>query len=65
MCNLYTVNVSAADIADAFKARMPTAFNAAQGDVYPGAPGMVVREADLAGSDRFIKQILRSKISGR
>jgi len=46
MCNLYTVNVSAADIADAFKARMPTAFNAAQGDVYPGAPGMVVREAD-------------------
>jgi putative SOS response-associated peptidase YedK len=46
MCNLYTVNVSAHAIADAFKARMPTAFNAAQGDVYPGAPGMVVREAD-------------------
>lgn len=44
MCNLYTNNASAADVAAAFKAQMPTSFNAGPGDIYPGAPGLVVRE---------------------
>lgn len=44
MCNLYTTRVSAAEIAAHFSAKMPVNFNAAAGEVYPGAPGMVVRE---------------------
>ena len=46
MCNLYTSRKSAAEIAAHFKAEMPTLFNVAEGDIYPGGPGMVVREQD-------------------
>ena len=46
MCNLYTSKASAAEIAAHFRAEMPTLFNVAEGDVYPGGPGMVVREQD-------------------
>ncbi len=45
MCNLYTVRKSAAEVADHFRANQPALFNAAD-EVYPGTPGMVVREAD-------------------
>jgi putative SOS response-associated peptidase YedK len=44
MCNLYTVRASPAAIADYFKAKIPAAFNAGEGEVYPGGQGMVVRE---------------------
>jgi putative SOS response-associated peptidase YedK len=44
MCNLYTNKKSAAEIADHFRAQLPIAFNAPPGEVYPGGPGMVVRE---------------------
>ncbi len=44
MCNLYTNRVSAAEVAAAFGAVMPTNFNAGEGEVYPGGRGMVVRE---------------------
>ena len=46
MCNLYTSKKSAAEIAAHFKAEMPTLFNVAEGDIYPGGPGLVVREQD-------------------
>lgn len=46
MCNLYTSKKSAAEISAHFKAEMPTLFNVAEGDIYPGGPGMVVREQD-------------------
>lgn len=48
MCNLYTTRVSAAEVAATFRARMPTSFNASAGEVYPGGPGMVVREEEGA-----------------
>lgn len=44
MCNLYTTKASAAEVAAYFKANIPQAFNAGEGDVYPGGQGMVVRE---------------------
>src|SRR5687768_17728077 len=44
MCNLYTSKKSAAEIAEHFRAQIPLSFNAGEGDVYPGGPGMVVRE---------------------
>jgi putative SOS response-associated peptidase YedK len=44
MCNLYTTKASAAEIAAHFKARQPNLFNAPPSEVYPGAPGLVVRE---------------------
>ena len=44
MCNLYTTRATPADIAAAFGAQMPTAFNAGAGEVYPGGIGMIVRE---------------------
>jgi putative SOS response-associated peptidase YedK len=44
MCNLYTTRKSAVEIAAHFRAQIPLAFNAPEGDVYPGRPGMVVRE---------------------
>lgn len=44
MCNLYTTKVSAAEIVSHFAAKMPVNFNAGADEVYPGAPGMVVRE---------------------
>lgn len=46
MCNLYTVSVSANEIADEFDAAMEDAFNAGAGDVYPGGQGIVVRERE-------------------
>ncbi|HEY0114570.1 MAG TPA: SOS response-associated peptidase family protein [Allosphingosinicella sp.] len=46
MCNLYRTKASAEEIAALFRATIPTAFNAPPGDVYPGGPGMVVREQD-------------------
>lgn len=46
MCNLYTVSVTPTEIAAEFDAAMDEAFNAGEGEVYPGGQGMVVREAD-------------------
>ena len=43
MCNLYTARKSHAEIATLFGARMSAQSNAAQ-EVYPGTPGLVVRE---------------------
>jgi len=45
MCNLYSLRLSAAELAAHFEADNPTASNAGE-EVYPGAPGLVVREAD-------------------
>lgn len=46
MCNLYTVRKSAAEVAAHFGVSAPiTQFNVPE-DVYPGYPGMVVREQD-------------------
>ena len=46
MCNLYTNKKSTAEIAAHFRAQLPINFNAGSGEVYPGGPGMVVREAE-------------------
>lgn len=54
MCNLYTSRASAAEVASAFRARMPTAFNAGEGEVYPGGVGMVVREE---GGERILQSM--------
>jgi putative SOS response-associated peptidase YedK len=43
MCNLYTVRASAAEVAAHFDVSDQVASNAG-GDIFPGAPGMVVRE---------------------
>lgn len=43
MCNLYTVRKSAAEVAAHFGVSDPTQTNAPE-EVYPGYPGMVVRE---------------------
>lgn len=45
ICNLYTARKSAAEVAAHFGVATPVASNAPD-EVYPGAPGMVVREAD-------------------
>lgn len=45
MCNLYTVRKSAAEVAAHFGVSDPTQSNAPE-EIYPGYPGMVVREAD-------------------
>ena len=44
MCNLYTNKAGASDIARAFRAQMPLPLNVAEGEVYPGGHGLVVRE---------------------
>jgi len=44
MCNLYTTRSSPAEIAAHFRAQIPMSFNASEGEVYPGGPGLVVRE---------------------
>jgi putative SOS response-associated peptidase YedK len=44
MCNLYTTKGSPAEVAALFRAQIPLNFNVAEGDVYPGGHGMVVRE---------------------
>jgi putative SOS response-associated peptidase YedK len=46
MCNLYTVRKSAEEIAAHFGIDIPTGFNTPEAEVYPGAPGLVVREAE-------------------
>jgi putative SOS response-associated peptidase YedK len=45
MCNLYTVRKSADEVAAHFGVRNPLRSNAPD-EVYPGTPGMVVREAE-------------------
>lgn len=45
MCNLYTVRKSAAEVAAHFGVSDPTQSNAGD-EVYPGYPGLVVREVD-------------------
>lgn len=54
MCNLYTNRKSAAEIAAHFRAQIPINFNAPQEEVYPGAPGMVVREE---GGERIVQSM--------
>lgn len=43
MCNLYTARKSAAEVAAHFRVANPVASNAPE-EVYPGTPGLVVRE---------------------
>jgi len=45
MCNLYTVRKSAAEVAAHFGVVNPIQSNAGE-EIYPGAPGVVVREAE-------------------
>lgn len=45
MCNLYTERLSAAEVAAHFGVEDPFQTNAG-GEVYPGTPGMVVRQQD-------------------
>ena len=45
MCNLYTVRKSVAEVAAHFGVKSPIQTNAPE-EVYPGMPGMVVREED-------------------
>lgn len=47
MCNLYRVRRSSAEVADLFRATLGTAPNVGE-EVYPGASGMVIVEADSA-----------------
>jgi putative SOS response-associated peptidase YedK len=44
MCNLYATRAGSAEIAALFRAKMQAAPNVAEGDVYPGGHGLVVRE---------------------
>ncbi len=55
MCNLYTSRKSAAEIAAHFRAQIPTSFNFGEGEVYPGGPGLVVRESD---GERILQQMI-------
>lgn len=52
MCNLYTTKTSAAEVAAYFRAKMPVSSNVSAGEVYPGGPGLVVREQ---GGERILK----------
>ena len=45
MCNLYTVRKSAAEVAAHFGVANPVQSNAPE-EVYPGTPGVVMREQD-------------------
>src|SRR5581483_1842764 len=45
MCNLYTVRKSAAEVAAYFNVRNPIQSNAPE-EVYPGTPGLVIRQDD-------------------
>lgn len=47
MCNLYTIRKSAAEVAAHFRVGELAFSNAAE-EIYPGAPGMVVREDEGA-----------------
>lgn len=53
MCNLYTNKSTVAEMADLFKAHALHGFNA-PADVYPGYPGLIVREHD---GSRLIEQM--------
>lgn len=44
MCNLYTTKTSVDEVASYFRAKKPVTVNAGGGEVYPGGPGLVVRE---------------------
>src|SRR4051812_33721845 len=69
MCNLYTTRKTAAEIATDCRAQTPRAFNAPEGDVHPGGPGMVVREEDgrriLQGMTWGFPLPLKSKVTGQ
>jgi putative SOS response-associated peptidase YedK len=54
MCNLFTTKATGAEVASAFKARKPAELNAGPGDVYPGAPALVVREDE---GERIVQQM--------
>lgn len=56
MCNLYRMRRSAAEVATLFRAALPHQFNAGE-EVYPGAQGLVVTEAEGA-------RVLRSMVWG-
>jgi len=45
MCNLYRLRSSAAEVAAYFRVAAPVASNAGE-EVYPGAPGMVIRKSE-------------------
>lgn len=69
MCNLYTTKASADEVASAFRARKPANSNVAEGDVYPGGPGLVVRED---GGERIVQAMTwgfplaqKSKVTGQ
>lgn len=47
MCNLYAMRKSAAEVAAHFGVRNPVASNAGE-EIYPGAPGLVIRQQDGA-----------------
>lgn len=47
MCNLYTARKSAAEVAAHFGVAVPAASNASE-EVYPGTPGLVLREHEGA-----------------
>lgn len=68
MCNLYTVRKSAEEIASHFGTDVPTGFNTPEAEVYPGAPGMVVREAEgrrvLQSMAWGFPRPMKSKVTG-
>jgi putative SOS response-associated peptidase YedK len=51
MCNQYTTKASAAEIAALFGATVSAQSNAGPGTIFPGAPGMVVRQV---GGERTV-----------
>lgn len=44
MCNLYTTKAPTNQVAESFNAELPFGTNVSGGDLYPGGPGLVVRE---------------------
>src|SRR3954466_11210322 len=52
MCNLYTNRTTPDEVAAHFQAQIRMQFNTPGGEVYPGAPGVVVRED---GGDRILQ----------
>jgi putative SOS response-associated peptidase YedK len=54
MCNLYTLKPGAAEVAQYFRAKAPEGANVAE-EVYPGYPGLVVREA---GGGRVVQPMV-------
>lgn len=69
MCNLYTERLSAAEVAAHFGVSNPIETNAGGGDVYPGGPGLVIREKNNA---RVVEAMtwgfprpMKSKVTGQ